>query len=593
MMGVSDRLAKTLDGLKKSRLAECLLVVVLVVGTFWYWQVSPEEAAALHQDAIDYAQGAINWIEGHGFTCSAYGRYFGMNHPFGGALVLVPAYLLFGTFVGNGIYAIAFYGLATLVMVYWLGRRLGGRWVGLFAALFLATHFGFRQYNQRMMVEVPTAFLVTLIFVVLVLAREWRHGWVGYLLAGTLVGLANSVRTDCLLLAGPVALLAVYGTWQAVLKRWVVIGVGLLPWLAAIGLYNQKYYGDYRWSGFNYWSFGDGTFGETEAGRKPLFSPRYLTARGYWTTYGFTPEQAKRMDGNFVANTKTLLNQADLTLPFGPVHWSQPKLAYQIIISVRTLIGLFGLAYCIWLWRSQPVARWFLIWLLSTGIGYYIFFLFWSQQEERYFLRFVPFFCVLNGMGIGCLFRLSQRLPDQLVRFGQIAARVFGFILIGNLAWATTSSLPYPGEIPPPRTQVMKILDRVIEANAVVLSTSWPSLVDLLLIHGTDRIQVPMFPRWKYFPGKRIPPRLVAEFHAATEPKRLAQLLATGRPCYLVLETTVHGAQPRPGELDAFFENYHLERIPTTVEQDGFILLSVKPRGGLRIDTPTGPAQLK
>ena len=74
------------------------------------------------------------------------------------ALLLIPAYVLYGHFLGNGIYAILLCALGTIALTYFIGVKLGGRWCGCFAALFLITNYGFSQYSQKIMTDVPPRF---------------------------------------------------------------------------------------------------------------------------------------------------------------------------------------------------------------------------------------------------------------------------------------------------------------------------------------------------------------------------------------------------------------------------------------------------
>jgi len=103
----------------------------------------------------------VNLLERGTLVKTAYGHDFPPAHPFGVSLLLVPVYALAGHFFGTGVYAILFCALGSIVVTYIVGVRLGGRWCGSLAALFLTTHYGFWQYSQKIMSEVPSVFLLT------------------------------------------------------------------------------------------------------------------------------------------------------------------------------------------------------------------------------------------------------------------------------------------------------------------------------------------------------------------------------------------------------------------------------------------------
>ena len=181
--------------------------VVIIIGLILFaslsFYVTPEFAANLPEDGEDFAVPAVNLLERGKFAVTAYGHDYPPAHPFGVSLLLLPVYVVTGHFLGNGVYTILLCAFGAIAVTYGLGVKLGGRWCGTLAALFLITNYGFWQYSQKIMSEVPSVFLVTssLALALLVPVRK-RDGWL-CLAIGLILGFAVTVRFDNFLLIGP------------------------------------------------------------------------------------------------------------------------------------------------------------------------------------------------------------------------------------------------------------------------------------------------------------------------------------------------------------------------------------------------------
>jgi 4-amino-4-deoxy-L-arabinose transferase-like glycosyltransferase len=142
-----------------------------LLAAFVFW-TTPEFAASLPQDAPDYAIPAVNLLERGRLVVSAYGHDFPPAHPPGMPLLLLPSYILFGYFPGNGIYAVLLCSVSTVVLTYIIGVKLGGRLCGCSAALFLIAHHGFWQFSRKIMSEVPSALFGIAVFALLLKIRD-------------------------------------------------------------------------------------------------------------------------------------------------------------------------------------------------------------------------------------------------------------------------------------------------------------------------------------------------------------------------------------------------------------------------------------
>ncbi len=95
-------------------------------------------------------------------------------------------------------------GFGTILLVYWLGRRLLGEWCGVLSMLVMAGTGYFVKYSARAMTDVPFTFLFTCAVSAWVLAQD-KPLW--FLAAGAFTGLALISR-DLMGLALPVIFIA-------------------------------------------------------------------------------------------------------------------------------------------------------------------------------------------------------------------------------------------------------------------------------------------------------------------------------------------------------------------------------------------------
>lgn len=111
--------------MKKSLLDVIFVTTLLVLGYF-VLHATPEFAANLSHDGGDYACPAVNFLETGKLLLCVEGDV-PPGHPIGMPLMLLPFYVIFGHFVGNGIYLVLLCGLGTLILVYWIGKEICGR----------------------------------------------------------------------------------------------------------------------------------------------------------------------------------------------------------------------------------------------------------------------------------------------------------------------------------------------------------------------------------------------------------------------------------------------------------------------------------
>ena len=97
------------------------------------------------------------------------------NPPFFMWLIAL-SYKLFGVNEFAAKFPSAFFGVATVFLVYVIARKLYDPWVAFFSSFVLSTTFIFTRYARHAMMDVTLSFFVCLSILALLLALERRRG---------------------------------------------------------------------------------------------------------------------------------------------------------------------------------------------------------------------------------------------------------------------------------------------------------------------------------------------------------------------------------------------------------------------------------
>jgi hypothetical protein len=321
------------------------------------------------------------------------------------------------------------------------------------------------------------------------------------------------------------------GDWRGQLSRWACLGAGVLPWLVALALYHQAFTGDYRWTGQHFWGAPQ-TF--------PVFSPKYLTRDGFLAVHDFAEPAREKFDGNFVAHGMTLLSQADMTLTFSRLHnWGPPwKTVYQWAIASRSWLGLLGMAVCWWWWRRNGSAFALVNYTVAlTLITFAVFGYYW-WQEERYFLRVVPLFALLNAVGAVWLWKKLWNAP-RLIRFtGMILPVVLVLTPMAVSVYVERNRIVVTSDDNLNLYEAFRNADTLMESNAVVISTYEPFRPDIFFVRGKQRESLPLSRDrggCVVYPHRHAPGVTPYSFSALERFDLVQAWMANGRPVYLML----------------------------------------------------------
>jgi hypothetical protein len=276
------------------------------------------------------------------------------------------------------------------------------------------------------------------------------------------------------------------------------------------------------------------------------------------------PAVKEAIDGNGAFYAKSLLAESDTTRIFGhPVYWQLPsRRPYQILAAIRTALGMIGLLACLVGSRTNVVRRRFLLWLVVSTVTFVLFYALYSWQEERFLLRLVPVFCLVDGIGVTALLALWPATAVRATVMVLVGALIFKLAFLNLQA-----GFPTGNDAGLYTTQ--SYCAQHMETNAVVVSNCDPLRLNAYVIRGTDRMAVPLGPGSGIyvFLGNDSSSTALHPFVASEDPARLHELLHSGRPVYWIINDPWKGR--RSPELDTLQQSFRLEALAAGVAKNG------------------------
>jgi 4-amino-4-deoxy-L-arabinose transferase-like glycosyltransferase len=531
---------------------DVVVVIGLMLVALAVFYVTPEFAANLPQDAGDFAIPSVNLLERGRLVGMAYGHEFPPLHPPGLALLLTPAYVIFGHNLGNGIYIVLACALATIALTYGVGVKLGGRFCGIVAALFLITHYGFWQYSQKIMSEVPSTTIALATLALLLRIRDGREERLTYVAIGALLGFGIIVRYDNLLLLAPAILLILWDDdWHVRASRLALCLATMAPFVIGLAAYDQVAFGSPWRTSYHYW-------GASTDPERPTFTFANASKSGFLRQHGIHEPIPGLVEGNGTFYAKSLLTESDTTRIFGhPLYWqSAGRPIYQTLALGRTALGVIGFLACLMAWRTNFLRRRFLLWLVTATVVYVGLYIVYFWQEERFLLRLVPGFCLLNGVGFALLLDHWRAPIIRTTVLASVVAGIGGFAVFN---W----QMGFPSGNDSHLYETLTGVARQIESNAVVVSNFESQRLNSYVIQGTQRMAVPLSPDsgLVVFVGHDAKPTILHPFVAVESPDRLREIVDSGRPVYWLINNPWSG---RPtSALEALERSFRLQVLAT------------------------------
>jgi hypothetical protein len=199
--------------------------------------------------------------------------------------------------------------------------------------------------------------------------------------------------------------------------------------------------------------------------------------------------------------------------------------------------------------------------MVVLAVGYTCFYLLYSWQEERFMIRLVPGFCLANGIGAATLLAWC---PGRIARFAVVTG--FGALIAAFAFYNWQMGFPSGNDLH--LYETLTSAARRMEPDAVVVSNFERFRLDAYVIHGTERMAVPLTANEgasSHVEGTDIQ----TPFHpfiAVESPERLRELVHKARPVYWLVNDPWSGG-PTQG-LRVLERLFHLQ-VLATVSVDG------------------------
>ena len=492
-----------------------LLALALLLAA-WLLHV-PRGRVVLMNDMLGYSAQARSLLHGEGNVVPLDAQRIPGYYPAGLPLLVAGSMAVLGDDLRNGQPVVWASSLLLLGLVFLLGRRAGGDWVGLAAVLVILASAAFRGVAELTLSQVPTAAMMAWAALLFVSPRpDGRKLFLAGLLASAslLLRYANASFPAALGLAA----LLVAGRSPAALRRWVpAVAAGLVAGAGLVALHNAYYYGGPLATGYALW-------GHHVEGQ---FSPRNILF--------------PVMIGNRGDESLMLRSLAG----FGELQ--------QVEVTLASLWG------CWFLLRraapGSPARR--LGWLVLTTVACQDLFLAcYAFRSESYLVPAQPLVAVVAAVGAADLLRRAWP------RSGGLLVALAAAALLGG-------SLADPGPPDEAERQAIERHDSLaragleLPADAALVTPSDFALVEPLF-RGPDRRILYVGP----FVSEVIERAAAAEvgrekFRSFVVAPWVGDRLREGRPVYLDQNPPPRGVVPLHKEVRAaIVESFRLEATP-------------------------------
>ena len=231
------------------------LLVLLLIAAVWLYR-SPYSASDLEvlPDSVEYALAPLQLLETGRYEIIVEGRGLPPRYPpWFSALVILPAYVLFGHEPGNAILPITFLAVAGIGFAYAIGKRISSTPGGLLAALILLFLPAHSLWATQVMTDVPcTALMLAACFLYLHLLNK-PEALRLYFGAGVLVAVTTLFRPVFSAMLLPF-LFAILRERRRIFLRALLLLAPMAASVAATFAYNASTFGSPFRNGYNFWA---------------------------------------------------------------------------------------------------------------------------------------------------------------------------------------------------------------------------------------------------------------------------------------------------------------------------------------------------
>ena len=230
------------------------LLALLLLGVVWLHR-PPYSASNLEvpPDTVEYALAPLQLLETGRYEIILEGRGLPPRYPpWFSAVVILPAYVLFGRDPGNAILPVTLLAVAGVGFAYAIGKRISSSMGGMLAALALLVLPPYSAWATQVMTDVPCTALMLGTCLIYLRLRTNPEPLLPYFGAGVLVALTTLFRPVFAAMLLPF-LLATLRQRKGAFPRGVLVLAPMAGAAAAVFAYNAATFGSPLRNGYKFW----------------------------------------------------------------------------------------------------------------------------------------------------------------------------------------------------------------------------------------------------------------------------------------------------------------------------------------------------
>ena len=231
-----------------------ILPALLLIATVWLYR-TPYNASNLEvpPDTVEYALAPLQLLETGRYEIMVEGRGLPPRYPpWFPALVILPAYVLFGHDPGNAILPVTLLAVAGIGFAYGIGKRLSSTTGGVLAALTVLMLPPYSNWASQVMTDVPCTALMLGACLLYLYLRSTPHVMLPFLGAGALVAITTLFRPVFAAMLLPF-LLAARKPRKGSFFRGLLLLAPMGAAAAATLAYNSATFGSPLRNGYKFW----------------------------------------------------------------------------------------------------------------------------------------------------------------------------------------------------------------------------------------------------------------------------------------------------------------------------------------------------
>ena len=232
-----------------------LPALILIVAVWLYRTPYSASSLEVPPDTVEYALAPLQLLETGRYEIILEGRGLPPRYPpWFPALVILPAYVLFGHEPGNAILPVTSLAVAGVGFAYAIGKRLSLTTGGVLAALAVLILPSYSRWATQVMTDVPCTALMLGTCLVYLHLRSRPQSALLYFGAGVLVAVTTLFRPVFAAMLLPFLLATLRQEWKGVFLRGLLLLAPMAAAATATFAYNAVTFGSPLRNGYQFWT---------------------------------------------------------------------------------------------------------------------------------------------------------------------------------------------------------------------------------------------------------------------------------------------------------------------------------------------------